>query len=234
MEPGLAIDKHYRVVSDVIGKGDTFVNRIEDYYKELEGSPKAVTLRAAYNKFAASLMRYHDMVLKDCVTYIIQGKDKPKGVAKPAQWGNKDPWVKGKSFTGLASVAFGAGELPAYTSTVQEFVDDDITPQATGSAVAPLVPVIPADLATHATNTPPVARKKKKVVREVVVNEGDSAAGSTYNPTAIHLKVEGSLCDDIKILKYYIDDKNNRFKEDFKRVVATVVDRSTIINSGLV
>jgi len=131
-------------------------------------------------------------------------------------------------------MASGAGKLPAYTSTVQEFVNDDITPQATGSAIAPPVPAIPADLATHATNTPPVARKKKKVVREVVVNEGDSAAGSTHNPTTTHLKVKGSLCDNIKMLKYYIDDKNNRFKEDFKRVVATMADRSTIIDSGLV
>jgi len=71
MEPRLAADKHYRVVSNVIEKGGTFVNRIEDCYKELEGSPKAVTLRATYNEFAASLVWYHDIVLKDCVTYII-------------------------------------------------------------------------------------------------------------------------------------------------------------------
>jgi len=71
MEPGPAIDKHHRVMSDVIEKGGTFINRIKDCYKELKGFPKAVTLQAAYNKFAASLVRYYNIVLKDYMTYII-------------------------------------------------------------------------------------------------------------------------------------------------------------------
>ena len=71
MEPGLAIDEHHRVVFNVIEKEGTFINRIEDCYKELKGSLKVVTLRAAYNKFAASLVRYYNIVLKDYITYII-------------------------------------------------------------------------------------------------------------------------------------------------------------------
>jgi hypothetical protein len=129
MEPGPATGEHHTAVTDVLEKGGTLVDRIEDCYKELGGGPKAITLRAAYSEFAASLVRYRDIVLKDCVVHVIQGREESKGVAKPAQWGNKDAWVKGRSSTGLASVTSGSTETQTLASIPQEFMDDDTPSQ---------------------------------------------------------------------------------------------------------
>lgn len=238
------MSSHLSHVADVIHTSGQLVDAVESAFDDLKTSDKMPRLRECQEQFAAAMLSYRDMVIRDVLEHAVAPKSDSNAtkLGKPVEWGSKQGWKKGTESVGTSSKMSAAPEEDA--GVAQRFVSDDEDEPPSTPTQETVSDAAQKPVETDAEEPKPVKTKKKMVKRMVKrrVSKPSSVSGSKRDSqnsmamstieesspnnveTVAGMRVDESQEAALRTIQYYVSDTYAETGEKLMNMIRDTMD----------
>lgn len=201
-------------VGNLIEKAGTFVNELEEAYKELESNHRPVPLRSAYEEFSRALVEYRDSILCDIVSSSIAASgDNSSKIGRSTEWGSKKQWKKPPPSVGNSSKMSVLSEDDG--GIEQKFEEE--------AAAGELLP------SSKDTSTEAHKPKKRVVVKRVVRKAKKAESAEPEGPQGPETTVKGDKIGNegmsaLRSVIYYVSEMNTDSSTALRDDISASID----------